>query len=138
MFVFELRYDPQPPSEQAIELSKLVGSTYPADAPADLLAAILGFKNLAKPMFVDALNAGDFQFLWDDLLTLRVLISNPLEFELLLKKWIETDDLDARRKITSMAHSCMFDAFLYERWALETDPEIQKWLSAMLGPKVEQ
>jgi hypothetical protein len=40
--------------------------------------------------------------------------------------------------MTSMAHSCMFDAFLYERWVAETDPEIQTWLETTLGPKVAQ
>lgn len=137
-FVFDLRYSPQPASKHVLALSDTIGADYPADAPADLLAAILGFKNITKTMLVGTIDSGDFDYFWSDLLTLRVLITNPLEFELLLKKWVTTDDVDARAKMTSMAHSCMFDAFLYERWVAETDPEILTWLETTLGPKVTQ
>ena len=135
-FVFDLRYDPQPISDQVSAFCDSLGADYPRDAPADLLAAILGFRNLTQNTIVGPLNRGEFDYLWADLQTLAVLITNPLEFEKLLRTWIVTEDLDARLRFTSIAHSCMFDALLYERWGIETDPEIAEWLDTTLGPKV--
>ncbi|MEZ4459320.1 MAG: hypothetical protein R3E66_06255 [bacterium] len=62
-FVFDLRYHASPVESHIAAFNKTMGSDYPVDVPADLMAAVLGFRNITSGQIIPALDAGDYQYL---------------------------------------------------------------------------
>ncbi len=135
-FVFDLRYNSSPVTQHVEAFNALIDTDYPTDAPADLVAAVLGFRNITAQQITKLLDAGDFEFLWSDLKTLGVVEPNVVAYERRLRRWLQnSDDVAVRSTIMQAAYEFGLDTVLYECWMTETDPELSAWLGRVLLPQ---
>lgn len=141
-FTFEVRYRPSSHPEVMREVNRRFEAQYPEDLPADVMAALLGFRfRTASEMegkLRDPKEAANSRYFLLGLATVR---HAELGFQAILREFAESEDLERRTTAAIAADWLDYTLLLHEMCAAETDPELREQLeerTAFTEPQDEE
>jgi predicted negative regulator of RcsB-dependent stress response len=138
IYVWHIRYKPNPYPATIERYNAACGTDYPSDLPADVVAGIVGFDWLTAASAEAQLGVVEPQLVPAYLAVIAAIRCEDLEVTQLLREWAAKLDLIGRRVVANLCLSYGWRTLLEQLTLAEPDEELRGlMLQALIAPMPE-
>ncbi|MCB9794294.1 MAG: hypothetical protein H6741_16390 [Alphaproteobacteria bacterium] len=133
LWVWDIRYDPNPFPELIERLNAIIGTALPTDLPFDVCGAMLGFDFMPASELEGTLaELDDPQSVPAYLRVIAALRHSEPEVLGLLRRYLHDEDIDVRASVANLCLRYDWLGLLEDLAVLEPDPELEAQLLSVL------